>query len=50
MKLTGKDIELIDAISTEYALEVQEQGFPIPWGSPEFYEEVARRFNKQVDD
>ena len=47
MKLTGKDIEKIDEIMTEYGIEVGKGDFLVPWNSPQFYEEVARRFNSQ---
>ena len=45
-KLTGKDIAIIEQLVGEYGIEIADAGFPIPWNSPEFYDEVARRFNE----
>ncbi len=45
-KFTGKDIAIIEQLLGEYGVEIADAGFPIPWNSPEFYEEVARRFNE----
>lgn len=47
MELSGKDIQRIDEIMAEYGIEVAKNGFPFPWNSPQFYEEVARRFNTE---
>ena len=47
MELSGKDIQRIDEIMTEYGIEVAQKGFPIAWNSPQFYEEIARRFNTE---
>ena len=43
--LTGEDIAKIEQITYEYGIEIADEGFPIPWNSPEFYDEVARRYN-----